>query len=148
MIIGNIARGTRAGGANMDWKLLVMKSTYAAALYLFWPAVALIAWGELTPHPPQITEHIWDKALHFTAYFGLASMATVVLGVRRRALWALLGIIVLGGVLEILQGYTGRDPDIHDAIANSLGAISGASVAVGFLRIFGGRRSAVGVPAE
>jgi VanZ family protein len=146
MIAGIIAR-QRAGGANMDWKLLVMKSTYAAALYLFWPAVALIAWGELTPHPPAITEHIWDKALHFTAYFGLASMATVVLGVKRRTLWALLGIVVLGGVLEILQGYTGRDPDIHDAIANTLGAMSGASVAVGFLHIFG-RRSAVGVPAE
>ncbi len=146
MIIGIIANG-RAGAAFMDWMSIIMKSTYAAALYLFWPAVALIAWGELTPHPPSFTEHIWDKALHFTAYFGLASMATVVLGVKRRTLWAVLGIVALGGALEILQGYTGRDPDLHDAIANTLGAISGTSVAIGFLKIFG-KREPVGVPAE
>lgn len=131
----------------MDWKTIVMKSTYAASLYLFWPAVALIAWGELTPHPPAFTEHVWDKSLHFTAYFGLASMATVVLGAQRRTLWAVVGLIALGGVLEILQGYTGRDPDVFDAVANTLGAISGALVAVGFLRLFG-RRTGVGVPAE
>ena len=118
-----------------------------AALYLFWPAVALIVWGELTPHPPSFTEHFWDKSLHFTAYFGLASMATVVLGVRWRTLWAVLGLIALGGALEILQGFTGRDPDIFDELANTLGALSGALVAIGFLRIFG-KRAPVGVPAE
>jgi VanZ family protein len=131
----------------MDWKSIVMKSTYAASFYLFWPAVALIAWGELTPHPPAFTAMFWDKSLHFTAYFGLASMATVVLGVRRRTLWALLGLIALGGALEILQGFTGRDPDIFDELANTLGALSGALVAIGFLKLFG-RREPVGVPAE
>lgn len=131
----------------MDWKRIVLKSTTTAALYLFWPALALIAWGELTPHPPTFTEHFWDKSLHFTAYFGLASMATVVLGVRRETLWAVLALILLGGLLEILQGYTGRDPDIYDELANTLGAIGGAVVAIGFLRIFG-RRPMVGAPAE
>src|SRR5215472_12399786 len=131
----------------MRWKDLLMKSTYMAALYLFWPAVALIAWGELTPHPPAFTEHFWDKSLHFTAYFGLASMATVVLGIRRRTAWAILGLIALGGVLEILQGFTGRDPDIFDEVANTLGALSGALVGVGFLWVFG-KRPPVGAPAE
>ena len=131
----------------MDWKSIVMKSTHAAALYLFWPAVALIAWGELTPHPPSFTAMFWDKSLHFTAYFGLASMATVVLGVQRRTLWAILGLIALGGVLEILQGFTGRDPDIFDELANTLGAISGALVGIGFLWVFG-KRAPVGVLAE
>ncbi|MDE2630037.1 MAG: VanZ family protein [Alphaproteobacteria bacterium] len=95
------------------------------ALYLFWPAVLLVAWGELTPHPPGWTALVWDKALHFTAYFGLAGMATVALGARKRALWAILGLVLLGGALEILQGFTGRDPDIYDEVANTLGAIVG-----------------------
>ena len=79
------------------------------AVWLFWPGVALIAWGELTPNPPTVAQHIWDKAEHFTAYFGLAAMATLVVGLRRPLAWAILGIIALGGVLEILQGLLGRD---------------------------------------
>ena len=40
-------------------------------------------------------------------------------------MWAILGLIVLGGALEIAQGFTGRDPDIYDEVANLLGAVSG-----------------------
>ena len=51
------------------------------SLWLFWPGLALIVWGELTPHPPDLSSILaWDKAQHFTAYFGLAAMATMVLG--------------------------------------------------------------------
>ncbi|MGA7676382.1 MAG: VanZ family protein [Rhizomicrobium sp.] len=102
-----------------------MKWSPALALYLFWPAIVLVTWGELTPHPPDLTAHIWDKALHFTAYFGLAGLATVALDARKAAIWAVLGLVVLGGALEILQGFTGRDPDIYDEIANTIGALTG-----------------------
>jgi len=102
-----------------------MKGSHVLALCLFWPAVFLVAWGELTPSPPSFTAMVWDKILHFIAYFGLAGMATVALDARRRAVWAVLGLIVLGGVLEILQGFTGRDPDIYDEIANTIGAVLG-----------------------
>jgi VanZ family protein len=131
-------------GPSMDWSEVLIKWTSAAALYLFWPAVALIVWGELTPHPPEWTAHIWDKVLHFTAYFGLASMATLVLGMRRRTLWALLGLAVLGGILEVLQGFTGRDPDILDELANCLGVALGFSTAWGFLAVL---KSRVLIPA-
>lgn len=86
----------------------------------------MIAWGELTPHPPDLSGILaWDKAQHFTAYFGLAAMATMVLGLNRRLAWAILGVILLGGGLEILQGFTGRDPDIFDFMANTFGALCG-----------------------
>lgn len=114
-----------------------------AALYLFWPGMALIIWGELTPSPPHWTALFWDKALHFTAYFGLAAMATLVLGVQKRTLWALLALVVLGGVLEILQGYTGRDPDIHDEIANIIGVCGGFLCALAVTYFFK-RRQFVG----
>ena len=71
----------------------------------------------------------WDKAQHFTAYFGLATMATMVLGLNRRLALAILGVILLGGALEILQGYTGRDPDIFDFWPNAVGALRGTVVA-------------------
>jgi VanZ family protein len=70
---------------------------------------------------------------HFTAYFGLASMATLVMGLKPRLAWAFLGIILFGGALEILQGYTGRDPDILDFTANSIGAFAGLGVGALFL---------------
>ena len=95
------------------------------ALYLFWPALAYIVWGELTPNPPAWTSLFWDKLLHFTAYFGLSAMATLVLGIQKRTLAALVGLAALGGLLEILQGYTGRDPDVFDELANCVGVVSG-----------------------
>ncbi len=108
------------------WRNQAVKNLSRLALFLFWPALALVAWGELTPHPPPVFAHVWDKALHFTAYFGLAGLAAVMLRSWRAAAWAVLGLIVLGGMLEILQGFTGRDPDVLDEVANTLGAISGA----------------------
>lgn len=110
-----------------------------AALILFWPAVAVVVWGELLPSGdgPQI----WDKLLHFTAYFGLAGIATVALGGGRRALWAMLGLIVLGGVLEIVQGMTGRDMSVWDEVANTIGAVSGFIAARIYLALLEVRRS-------
>lgn len=112
------------------WKAIFLKTLHNLSLWLFWPGMVLIVWGELTPHPPALGGILgWDKADHFIAYFGLASMATMVLDLNRRLVWALLGLILLGGALEILQGYTGRDPDIFDFVANSIGTFSGAAVA-------------------
>ena len=109
-----------------------MKWMTTAALYLFWPAAALVTWGELTPHPPSFTQLFWDKSLHFTAYFGLAAMATLALRSRKRVAGALILLAVLGGILEILQGFTGRDPDVYDEVANCIGIVAGFVIAQGF----------------
>jgi VanZ family protein len=107
------------------------------ALILFWPGVAVIAWGELTPHPPQEAQLIWDKAEHFTAYFGLAAMATLVLRRGRRLVLALAGILLLAGLLELLQAYTGRDPEWSDMLANSLGWLAGWAAGLALLALPG-----------
>jgi VanZ family protein len=117
----------------MDWSEALIKWASVTALYLFWPSVALIVWGELTPHPPEWTAHVWDKALHFTAYFGLAGMATLIFGIRRRTVWVLVALIALGGSLEVLQGFAGRDPELTDEAANCAGIALGFSLAWGFL---------------
>ena len=107
------------------------------SLWLFWPGVALIAWGELTPHPPTLDGPLgWDKAEHFIAYFGLASMTTMILGLRPRLVAAIAGVILLSGALELLQALTGRDAELLDFVANSLGALSGTLAAATILLLF------------
>ncbi len=91
--------------------------------WLLWPALALVVWGEL--RPPKEGLEVWDKALHFIAYFGLALMATVAVRADRRARWWVLGLIALGGVLEIVQFYVGRDAELLDEVANTLGVLTG-----------------------
>ena len=114
------------------------------SIWLFWPGLALILWGELTPHPPDLGAIFgWDKLQHFTAYFGLASMATKVIGLKPKLPPTILDIILLGGFLELVQGFTGRDPDIWDFVANSIGALSGWGVGFFLWRLTGlaGRRA-------
>ena len=95
-----------------------------AAATLFWPAIAVVVWGELKPstHGPETG---FDKILHFTAYFGLAAIATVALGRSRAALWAALALATFGGILEIVQSFVGRDAEWLDEVANIAGAFAG-----------------------
>jgi VanZ family protein len=121
------------------WKARLVKFFRTLSLWLFWPGVALIAWGELTPHPPDLQGVLgWDKAEHFIAYFGLSAMATLVLGLRPRLVSAILGVILLSGALEILQAFTGRDAELLDFVANTLGALSGTAAGAAFLFLLWG----------
>jgi VanZ family protein len=107
-----------------------------AGRWLFWPALAVVAWGELTPHPPTLPgPWLWDKAQHFTAYFGLSLLATLAWGLKRSLVWVFLGVVALGGGLEILQAVVGRDGTWGDFFANDLGALTGLAVAVGYLAV-------------
>jgi VanZ family protein len=107
------------------------------AFWLFWPALIIVVWGELTPHPPALDAS--DKFLHFLAYFGLAGLASTALRHRRAVILAALGLIALGGALEILQMFTGRDAEVLDAVANAIGVLSGTCAGLLFLRLVGAR---------
>jgi VanZ family protein len=106
-----------------------------AAFWCFWPAVAVVAWGELAgPQQQEFPDFlVWDKAQHFTAYFGLALLATLGWGRRIRASVILGAVLLLGGVLEILQAFLGRDAQWADMGANTLGAVLG--LGLGFLML-------------
>jgi VanZ family protein len=100
-----------------------------AAFWLLWPAIAVIAWGELAPAPELPEVNLWDKAEHFTAYFGLALMG--VLGWSGRLTPVIfIAVVALGGALEILQAFVGRDAEWGDMLANTLGAITGTLLAL------------------
>lgn len=100
-----------------------------AAAIAFYPALLVVIWGELTPAPPHIIENIYDKLLHFIAYFGLAAMAAAAVTNRRTAIRAALALILLGGLLEIVQGFTGRDMSVYDEFANTIGVLVGGFAA-------------------
>ena len=122
------------------WKAGLLNFFRSLSFWLFWPGVALIAWGELTPNPPELTGLLaWDKADHFIAYFGLASMATLVIGLRPRLVPAILSVVLLGGALEILQALVGRDAELMDFAANTLGAGAGTAAAAALLMLLLGR---------
>jgi VanZ family protein len=107
--------------------------------WLFLPALAVVIWGELKPSA-QGPEG-WDKVLHFIAYFGLTGIAAVALGRTRAAVWAALALAVFGGILEIVQGYVGRDAEWGDELANILGVCAG--LAAGLLTVALLRRKAM-----
>jgi hypothetical protein len=106
-----------------------------AGLWLFWPAVAVVTWGELTPNPPSGASLVPDKVEHFVAYFGLALLATLAWGFKRSLIWVFLSIVALGGVLEVLQIVTGRDAEWLDQAVNTVGALLGMGVAIAYLAI-------------
>jgi len=103
------------------------RARFAVAI-LFWPSLALVIWASLfvfMKPPFDLGLSFQDLIGHFVAYGGLAGMAAMALHARRAAIWAVAGLIALGAALEILQGFTGRETELFDAIANSLGAICG-----------------------
>jgi len=103
---------------------------------MFWPALIVVAWGELTPHPPRLAGPFqWDKLDHFIAYFGLSLLATLAWGLRRSLLWVFLAVVALGGSLEIIQSFVGRDAEWGDFLANDLGAMLGLALAIAYLAV-------------
>ena len=105
-----------------------------AGKILFWPALAVVIWGELSPHPPELPGPLmWDKLDHFIAYFGLALLSTLAWGLKRSLVWLFLGLVALGGGMEILQALLGRDAEWGDFLANDLGILTGLGVAAAYL---------------
>jgi VanZ family protein len=98
--------------------------------WLVAPALLVVIYGELSHDQiaDMFESYFWDKSLHFTAYFGLCLMTTIAVRANHKALWWAAGLVFLGAMLEIIQGFTGRDADIFDELANTLGVISGLGV--------------------
>ena len=97
---------------------------------LFWPVLLLVIWGEIfAPEGHGLLSRINDKILHTLAYFLLAAMAGVALKKRGSVVLAVLALIALGGVLEVIQGYVGRDMSFYDELANTFGAVTGGILA-------------------
>jgi VanZ family protein len=95
---------------------------------LFLPAWAGVVGGELGPSSGA--PHFWDKAVHFTAYFILSILAVTAVSSAKRVIGVILALIAMGAVLEVIQGAIGRDMSVMDELANGLGVLLGALLAL------------------
>ncbi len=82
---------------------------------------------------PEIGVPFTDKLLHTAAYLVLGALGYFFFYIKKpHKLWALmLSVIIctLWGVgIEILQGYTGRTPELLDGIMDFCGAVLGTLI--------------------
>ena len=104
--------------------------THRAWITVGWLLVIFVIWITLTPNPPsglQAIPHL-DKTGHFLAYAALTAWFTAALPGRRWLAALTIAFIVMGGVLEILQGFTARDPSWFDWLIDIGGALLGAGL--------------------
>ncbi|HEX5340072.1 MAG TPA: VanZ family protein [Gammaproteobacteria bacterium] len=98
---------------------------------------ATVWWGCLTPSPPGIPPLFpqFDKFEHFFAYVVLAAWYAAIYASRRQWLVILSLLIVMGGAIEILQLYTGRDAEWLDWLADIAGVLFGLAWPSRWLRM-------------
>ena len=84
--------------------------------------IAYLVYGSLVPIPPLPMPGNFDKLEHFAVYAGLAIWFTG-LYPRSRYGRVVLGLLLIGGSLEIAQGLMnmGRQADVLDMAANATG---------------------------
>lgn len=98
-------------------------------LAVFIAACATIVWLSLTPTTALPSVNMWDKVEHAGAYCVLALLGAWAFPMR---LWRLAaGLFALGVGVEIAQSVMGlgRQGDLLDALANSVGIASGLGLA-------------------
>ncbi len=75
----------------------------------------------------------FDKIVHFCFYFGFNAIIIITLiaykvkSVKRWLILTTLIAILYGVAIEFIQKHVGRDFDIYDIAANSIGAITAAA---------------------
>ena len=128
----------------------VKERAFLVELFI-WVAVTfgIIVLSLVSVSMPEVAGNNTDKVAHAFAYFVLGFFSLI--AARRLALpgayraggaflWSTLYCAVMGGGLEILQGFTGRTPDILDFAADMGGCIIGALLALAVLHLFRGSR--------
>lgn len=88
-----------------------------------WVMVLLMVYLSLTPRPPPLGVQIWDKLSHTLGYLALTYWFAQL---HERRVAVILGMLALGGGLEIAQGLTSyRQASWLDMLANGLGVAAG-----------------------
>jgi VanZ family protein len=121
---------------------IINRFTLLALLYYGLLSVASSIPGRVLS---EVGVNIWDKAVHFCAYFGLGLL--LFLGIQRSRktggilatfLVTALAMILLGTLDEIHQLFVqGRSSSFGDALADTLGGITGALTAHGATMLLG-----------
>lgn len=91
-----------------------------AALWLTLLAGVLVGVGALWPMPDIPGPPGSDKTMHILAFFALV-LPTATLS-PRLLVWVLPLAVLYGGAIEIVQPYFGRERELLDLVADSVGA--------------------------
>jgi VanZ family protein len=103
-------------------------------------AIAAVIAGSLSPDLRPPSGGVIDKFQHTGAYLVLSGLAMAAFVDQRRRVLALVFLFLLGGAIELAQGYFGgREASAFDQLANSLGILLGAVAFTWTIRL---RRSA------
>ena len=104
---------------------------------LFCALTAVVLYLALSPNPPTQVDLGWDKLNHASAFAALTISGCFGFpGSWRVVLMVLLGVVALGGLIEIVQAHVpGRSSDWFDLVADSVGMLCGAMVALPLLWI-------------
>jgi VanZ family protein len=114
----------------------------------FWRVLAIVVAAaivilSLIPKPPEIPVgfKFSDKIAHFIAYVVLSFLVFASISEGKLIGTALITVlivaalcVVFGGLIEVLQMFTGRRPEFWDLTADAIGAVCGALVAAGLWR--------------
>lgn len=95
-------------------------------LSIGWLMVFLLCYFSLVSNPPEIKFDLkyFDKVRHFIAYFILMFWFAQLYKISKSRLFYFVFFIVMGVILEILQGMGGvRYFEYNDMLANSLGVM-------------------------
>ena len=94
--------------------------------------IALIWYLSLTPEPPDTGIDNGDKIGHFLAYSLLMGWFAQIYIQLKPRLWLMLGFVLMGVLLEVLQGMTEfRTYSYADMAANSSGVFIGLLLSQG-----------------
>ena len=97
------------------------------ARWLFWGLVAAVLLLTLSPAPylkPLESISFWDKAEHALSFAGLGLLG--LLAYPPRSTWVLVGLLLLGGAIELVQAATGwRSGEWADWLADAIGLLPG-----------------------
>jgi len=96
-------------------------------LALGWFAVCLLIYQSLNPSPPELPEWpLADKMAHFLVYAWIMLWFGFIYRPGKKYLILGLSLVLLGVILEILQGASGyRSMEALDASFNALGVFAG-----------------------
>lgn len=93
--------------------------------------IALIIFLSIVPGPKDMGQLIgMDKLLHVLAYAFTMFWCRMCYSEKKHIIMFSIGLILMGGTLEIMQGLTGyRMMSAYDMIANSIGVLLGLVLA-------------------
>jgi VanZ family protein len=98
----------------------------------FTAASLIVAWGVFKPATNAVGVFPWDKAEHFTAFFGLMFLGVVAFP-RLSLLRLGVALSAAGALIEVIQAtpLVNRDADVMDWVADTLGilAVAGSILA-------------------